>query len=106
MYLEIHTARMVLFLCTLFIASCFFTITYGALECLTDGEFSLHPTYCDKYFICDNGLFTEMSCTTGYVFNPHINLCVWQGNVSGCAYGYDITTQPPEVKFRYLMMKF
>ncbi|KAG4071210.1 hypothetical protein HA402_008945 [Bradysia odoriphaga] len=82
---------MKLLFCNLIILIVSSVCTSVVSDCIS-GHFSVHPTSCDKYLICDNEEFVEMECAPGTVFNRDINVCDWPSNVTDCVDGEYVTT--------------
>lgn len=82
-----------------FLLSALLIVNYVAVSFASScfpGNFSAHPTSCDKYLICDHGEFVEMPCAPGTVFNADINVCDWPSNVTDCVNGYRTTEHEPD----------
>ena len=59
-----------------FIKTFCFCVFIAAFGC-SDGEFSSHPSDCNKYLICNHGQQVEMSCPSGLNWNNSGRYCDW-----------------------------
>ncbi|KAJ6623371.1 hypothetical protein Bhyg_16451 [Pseudolycoriella hygida] len=81
-------------LCCLILSSAAVAVS---AECV-EGTFAVHPNSCEKYLICTSaGVFEEMPCAPGTLFNAELNVCDWPC-ITNCANGTEITTTPPPVE--------
>ncbi|XP_022257598.1 uncharacterized protein LOC106473456 [Limulus polyphemus] len=51
-------------------------------ECDCDGCFTPHPTDCDSYYRCKDGIRVKYTCSPGLYFNRHTKKCDYKNSVS------------------------
>ena len=49
-----------------------------------EGEFIAKAPCNPDYCMCAGGIYNEMPCPEGLVFNPQLDVCDWPDNVEGC----------------------
>lgn len=61
-----------------------------------NGQFSTHPTDCDKFYVCSEGQQFLIECPNGYGFNNVLGMCIVDKNCSGniCQDKEDYSTFP------------
>ena len=57
------------------------SIPGGVVTCTDPNGFYAHPTDCQKYYQCANGIPYEYTCHPGTLWNTNINSCDWEANV-------------------------
>jgi len=46
-----------------------------------DGDLSVDPSDCSRFFKCSGGVPRSLSCPSGLLYNPQIRTCDWEENV-------------------------
>ncbi|KAK3601698.1 hypothetical protein CHS0354_016056 [Potamilus streckersoni] len=61
-----------------------------------DGDEREKKKQCEKFQVCIDGTWQEMTCNKGTVYNVVTGACNWPANVPGCTNTSDITTRDSE----------